>query len=176
MLVDQIDDLSSIATEFSNFAKMPLANNEKLNLVKKLKNSIELFSDYQRCVISLDIRTKEDVYIYADREQISRVFINLIKNAIQAVPDNRTGKIEVVLEKQNDIAVVKVKDNGKGIPEEIRDKLFQPNFTTKNSGMGLGLSIVRNIIRNAGGKIYFETEPGKGTTFFVELPVMEENL
>ena len=175
MLIDQIDDLSAIATEFSNFAKMPLAKNERLNLVKKLENAIDLFKDYDRCMISLHINTKDPVYIHADREQISRVFINLIKNAIQSVPESKTGKIEVVLDRKDQTAIVTVKDNGKGIPEEIRDKLFQPNFTTKSGGMGLGLSIVRNIVRNAGGRINYETEPGKGSSFFVELPIMEEN-
>ncbi|MGC9341421.1 MAG: ATP-binding protein, partial [Bacteroidales bacterium] len=175
MLVQQIDDLSSIATEFSNFAKMPLANNEKLNLVKKLNNTIELFTDYNRCIISLDINTKEDVYVYADREQLSRVFINLIKNSIQSIPENRKGKIEIKLELNEDRAVVSISDNGKGISDDIKDKLFQPNFTTKSSGMGLGLSIVKNIISNAGGKIYYETREAQGTTFYIELPVFEES-
>lgn len=174
MLIDQIDDLSAIATEFSNFAKMPLAKNEKLDLVKKLKNAIDLFKDYDRCIISLRINTEDDIYIHADREQISRVFINLIKNAIQSVPESKKGKIEVTLDRKDHTALISIKDNGKGIPEEVRDKLFQPNFTTKSGGMGLGLSIVRNIVRNAGGQIYYETEPGKGSIFFVELPIMEE--
>ncbi len=173
MLIEQIDNLSSIATEFSNFAKMPLANNEKLNLVKKLKNTIALFTDYEHCEISLQINAEDDIYIYADREQISRVFINLLKNAIQSIPESKAGKVDVVLDSRDGVAVVSVKDNGKGIPEDIRDKLFQPNFTTKSSGMGLGLSIVSNIIRNAGGRIYYETVPDEGSTFFVELPVVE---
>ncbi|MFW5645358.1 MAG: ATP-binding protein, partial [Bacteroidota bacterium] len=174
MLIEQIDDLSAIATEFSNFAKMPLAKNEKLNLVKKLQNVIDLFKDYDRCRIKLRINTKDPLYVLADREQISRVFINLLKNAIQSVPESRTAIIEIRLDRKDQTAIVSIKDNGKGIPREIRDKLFQPNFTTKSGGMGLGLSIVRNIVGNTGGRIYYETELSRGSTFFVELPVMEE--
>lgn len=173
MLIEQIDDLSAIATEFSNFAKMPSAKNEKLDLSKKLRDTIELFTDYERCSISLKIIPKNKLYVYADREQISRVFINLVKNAIQSVPKSETGVIEMILQRKGDMALISIKDNGKGIPEDIRDKLFQPNFTTKSSGMGLGLAIVRNIVFTAGGRIYFDTEPGKGSTFYVELPLMK---
>ena len=176
MLIEQIDDLSAIATEFSSFAKMPLAKNEKLHLARKLKNAIDLFTDYERCIISMKIKTSEDIYVYADREQLSRVFMNLIKNAIQSVPENRTAKVEVVLEQKENWALISIKDNGKGIAEDIRERMFQPNFTTKSSGMGLGLSIVQNILNTAGGRIYFETEVNEGTVFYIELPVFNENL
>ena len=109
---------------------------------------------------------------FADPEQISRVFINLLKNAIQAIPEDREGKIGLRLETNRQSARVEVTDNGKGIPKELGDKLFQPNFTTKSSGMGMGLAIVKSIIENAGGSITFQTELGKGTTFIVELPLM----
>ncbi|MBE0653740.1 MAG: GHKL domain-containing protein [Bacteroidales bacterium] len=176
MLIEQIDDLSAIATEFSSFAKMPQAKNEKLHLARKLKNAIDLFTDYERCIISLKIKTSGDIYVYADREQLSRVFMNLIKNAIQSVPENRTAKIEIVLVRKENKALISIKDNGKGIAEDIRERMFQPNFTTKSSGMGLGLSIVRNILNAAGGRIYFETEVNEGTVFYIELPVFDENI
>jgi signal transduction histidine kinase len=95
---------------------------------------------------------------------------NLIKNAIQSIPEDRHGDIYVVLEDKEHQAVVKIIDNGNGISEDKRERVFQPSFTTKNSGMGLGLAMSKNIVEAANGRIYFETEVGKGTTFFVELP------
>ena len=124
--------------------------------------------------MSLKNESPTPLLVFADKEQLSRVFINLIKNAIQSIPENTVGRIEIKLEKKGEMALIRIKDNGKGIPDAIRGKLFQPNFTTKSSGMGLGLAIVRNIMQNADGEIYFETEYGKGSTFFVELPLVEE--
>ena len=98
---------------------------------------------------------------------------NLIKNATQAIPDHRRGLIEVSLLERNNRAVIQVKDNGTGIPEDTRAKVFVPNFTTKNSGTGLGLAISKNIIESVDGKIYFETVIDKGTEFYVELPIVE---
>jgi len=109
--------------------------------------------------------------IFADKEQISRVFINLFKNAIQSVDKNITPQIEITLAVSDAWNEIQIKDNGKGIPLEMRDKLFRPNFTTKTSGMGLGLAIVKNIIESAGGSINYKTENNIGTIFIVKLPV-----
>ena len=98
----------------------------------------------------------------------------LFKNAIQSIPEDIKGRIEVELRTAGNKALVKIRDNGKGIPEELRDKLFMPNFTTKSSGMGLGLAIVKNIIENCDGRIDFETIPGKGTAFTLEFPIFKE--
>jgi len=105
-----------------------------------------------------------------------RVFNNLIKNAIQAIPAAQSGKVEVFAFTDNNTITVLVKDNGTGIPEHLRERIFIPNFTTKSSGSGLGLAICRNIIREAGGNIDFITETGKGTTFRVNLPLYNEAL
>ncbi len=174
MLIEQIDDLSAIATEFSNFAKMPVAKNEKLDLVQKIIDTSRLFENTQNLNIQLEFVNLKELFVYMDREQLSRVFINLVKNAIQSLLDNREGKLQITLEKSGDKAVIKFRDNGKGISEDIKDKLFQPNFTTKSGGMGMGLAIVESIVKNAGGKIYYETEMNKGSVFFVELPVYYE--
>lgn len=174
MLVEQIDHLSSIATEFSNFAKMPPAKIEKIELVGKLKKLLGLFSEYEGFEFFIEHNQLREVYIQFDREQLNRVFINLIKNAIQSVPDDRPGRIECNIELKDDMALVSIRDNGKGVPEEIRDKMFQPNFTTKSSGMGLGLAIVKNILENSGGRVYYETNPGEGSIFHVELPLYAE--
>ena len=168
-LIEQIDNLSRIASEFSTFAQMPKANNQKLELNAIINNAIGLFSNSADIKIGYVSELKSPVYVYADKEQISRVFINLFNNAIQSIPEDRKGKIDISLEKQKNIAIIKIKDNGRGIPDELKDKMFTPNFTTKSSGMGLGLAITKNIIENIQGRISFVTSPDKGTTFILEL-------
>jgi two-component system nitrogen regulation sensor histidine kinase NtrY len=173
-LIEQIDNLSAIASEFSNFAKMPTAHNQKIDLVQKIKNTTSLFSNTRNIEIKTNFHNNKKVLVYADKEQLSRVFINLLKNAIQSIPDERDGKIEVELITEGDSALVKIRDNGKGIPDELKDSLFMPNFTTKSSGMGMGLAIVKNIIESCNGKIDFETQLGKGTTFIIRLSLFKD--
>lgn len=170
-LIDQINTLSNIANEFSSFAKMPKPQNELVNLVEKLENTVNLFSHDENIELESDFDNHKILNIIADKEQISRVFNNLIKNAIQAIPSDRKGRIFVSLTKINGHALVKIKDNGGGISEEQREKLFTPNFTTKSTGMGMGLPIVKEIIKNAKGEIWFESTLNEGTTFFIKLPV-----
>ncbi len=173
-LIEQIDQLSSIATEFSNFAKMPRANNEKVDLREKIRQISELFLNSEQIRIDTRFELSSPAVVFADPEQVTRVFINLVKNAIQAIPEEREGQIGIRLKTDEQTARVDVIDNGRGIPDELSDKLFQPNFTTKSSGMGMGLAIVKSIVENAGGSIRYETELGKGTTFVVELPLVSE--
>jgi len=108
--------------------------------------------------------------INADRDQLLRCFNNLLKNAIEASPSDRMGIIEISQMITYKNILLTIKDNGNGIPENVREKIFEPNFTTKSSGTGLGLAFVKNSIENAGGKVWFETEMGKGTTFYFSLP------
>jgi len=112
------------------------------------------------------------VMIFADREHLNSVFANLIKNGIQSIPAGRQGSINVDVEVGTDKVISVIKDNGSGIPEDLKKKLFTPNFTTKSSGMGLGLSIAKKYIENAGGRIWFESEQDKGSVFYVELPLV----
>ncbi|RPI42140.1 MAG: HAMP domain-containing protein, partial [Bacteroidetes bacterium] len=166
-LIEQIDSLSAIANEFSDFAKMPRARNEKINLISKLKNLVQLFEGSDKAEIELDTGAGERIQVYADKEQLMRVFINLVKNGLQAIPEGKSGRIRISVDTDGDRHVtVSFRDNGKGIPEGIRDRLFQPNFTTKSGGMGMGLAISNKIIRSLGGKIWYETEMERGTTFF----------
>jgi len=171
-LVEQIDTLSSIATEFSNFAQMPKPKNVTINLGNKITRTVELFEKTSEVQFVTEFRNDSPVIVFADKEQLSSVFINLIKNAIQAIPMEREGIIKIIIDTEKESAVIRISDNGKGIPEELGDKLFQPNFTTKSSGMGMGLAIVKNIIDNAGGRISYETRFDEGTTFIVELPLI----
>jgi signal transduction histidine kinase len=173
-LIEQIDNLSNIATEFSNFAKIPTARNQVFCLAEQLQKVIQLYETHDRVEIEFKSDKKCKTEVKADREQLSRAIINLIRNGIQAIPENKKGKIEIWIEKKNDKAIIGIKDNGSGIPVELRDKLFSPSFTTKTSGMGLGLAIVKNIVENFSGKIWFETELNKGTTFFLEIPIYKD--
>ena len=174
ILMEQIDNLSNIVTEFSNFANIPTARNQVFLLAEQLEKIIALFETHEH--IKVKFYSDEFAYIEvnADREQLSRALINLLKNAIQAIPEGQEGKIDVNLSRRESMAIISISDNGTGIPEELREKLFSPSgFTTKSSGMGLGLAIVKKIVENFAGKIWFETTIGKGTTFFIEIPVYE---
>ncbi len=174
-LIEQIDTLSRIATEFSSFAKIPTPNEELFDIVAKIETIVQLYENTENSDININTNNNKTVLILADKEQISRVFINLIKNAIQAIPDGVHGKVKVDLKTNYKNVIIKIEDNGTGISEEMKNKLFQPSFTTKRSGMGLGLAISKNIVNNANGEIWFESEEGKGSTFFVEFPIAHNN-
>ena len=170
-MIEQIDTLASIATAFSDFAKMPKPNNEGMDLRELTKNAIDLFHETsERTDFIFQDNGILKAWICADKEQLLRVFNNLFRNAIQAIPEERKGRIDVSLSKQNQNFIVAVKDNGAGIADEVFDKIFVPNFTTKTTGMGLGLAMVKNIVESCNGQIWFETSKGKGTTFYVSFP------
>jgi nitrogen fixation/metabolism regulation signal transduction histidine kinase len=169
-LIDEIDNLSSIATEFSSFAKMPTANNQEIDLISKIDNAVNLFTN-DNVEFKLNYNNINKLDIYADKEQISRVFINLFKNAIQAVEKGVKPVINIEIRSVDSFVTIIISDNGKGIPKDIQEKLFRPNFTTKSSGMGLGLAIVKNIVDTAGGNITYETYDNKGTSFIITLPL-----
>lgn len=171
MLIEQIDTLSHIANEFSNFAKMPKANEEKINIKNILGNIVELYKD-SASITLVDKCNDTNCTVMADKEQLLRVFNNLVKNAIQAIPEDRAGVVEIKISVKNNDVVVAIKDNGSGISETAMDKIFMPNFTTKTAGMGLGLAMVKNIVETSRGKIWFETTKDVGTTFYVSLPVV----
>lgn len=173
-LIEQIDNLSNIATEFSNFAKIPTARNQVFNLTGQVQKIIDLFNTHSRVSIEFHPNGMDYIEVNADREQLSRAIINLVKNGIQAIPEDQKGEIIIDLNRRDHMALIAISDNGAGIPVKLRDKLFSPSFTTKSSGMGLGLAIVKNIVENFSGAIWFETERGKGTTFFIEIPIYEE--
>jgi nitrogen fixation/metabolism regulation signal transduction histidine kinase len=172
-LIGQIDTLSTIASEFSSFAQMPRAVSERINLVHVILSSIELFKETPDQEITFLSEKTDNFFVLADREQLIRVFNNLIKNAIQSVPEGKRGLIQITLKREKSFLVVQIKDNGSGISEEAMDKIFVPNFTTKTGGMGLGLAMVKNILEAFGGKITFETVKGEGCSFFVYLPEQE---
>lgn len=173
VMIEQIDHLSSIASAFSNFARMPKTLFEPVDIIAKINNSIDLFKNTENIEFLVDLGGNENLMVLADKEQMIGVFTNLIKNAIQSIPDDRKGMIRIGVTADTRTVHISIEDNGKGIPEEMGDKLFVPNFTTKSSGMGLGLAMVKNIVENTGGTVWYETTPGKGSIFFVDLPLME---
>ena len=170
MLVEQIDNLSRIAGTFSNFARMPEASFEKVDIASKLFSVVQLFmNNFEH--IQIEYQGKEkNVFVYADPEQLVQVFNNLLKNAIQSIPDERIGEIQINLQEINEEIIIDIKDNGIGIESDIQDKLFVPNFTTKSTGMGLGLAIAKNILELSGGTISFTTTVNETTTFTIKLP------
>ncbi|MBL4592872.1 MAG: GHKL domain-containing protein, partial [Flavobacteriales bacterium] len=156
-LIEQIDTLTKIANEFSSFAKMPKANAEEFNLIPTIETTIDLYKE-EKIAISLVDECNGIANIVADKDQISRVFNNLIKNAIQAIPSTIEGKITVFISQKENNYLIEIKDNGTGIADDKKDKIFVPNFTTKTTGMGLGLAMVKNIVENTNGSIWFETK------------------
>jgi nitrogen fixation/metabolism regulation signal transduction histidine kinase len=170
-LVEQIEHLNHIAGEFSQFANIGNPKNEIFDLNEVIKLVTQLHSVDDRIHIDLHVIEKP-VMINADRTHINRLFTNLILNAMQAVPADRHVQIKIIEDLSQHSVSIKVKDNGNGIDEALQSKIFTPNFTTKTSGTGLGLAMSKGIVEQAKGKIWFETEAGVGTTFFVELPVV----
>lgn len=170
-LVEQIDHLSKIATDFSQFANIGTANKEIFDLHHTLsqlntlhKNNPEIEYEWRP--------VKDDVYVNADKTQVNRLFTNLIANAIEATSGNTRRIVKVFERFEDETIVIGVEDNGSGISDEMREKIFTPNFTTKTSGTGLGLAMSKAIVEQSGGAIWFETKIGVGTTFYVKLPVV----
>lgn len=172
-MIEQIQSLAKIASEFSDFAKMPRANEEKLNLVTLIENAVDLHNTDESANISFRLLAEGDkVEVHADKEQLLRVLNNLISNALQAMPEGRKAQIEIALSVAEPFAIIEVLDNGSGIPDDMKDKIFVPSFTTKSTGAGLGLAIVRNIVMQAGGEISFSSELNKGSRFTVKIPLL----
>jgi two-component system nitrogen regulation sensor histidine kinase NtrY len=167
--VEQIESLSSIASEFSAFAKMPDTRMQNQNMFDSLSQAVIIFKHMDNVRINYEA-PQQPFIISADRDQLLRCFNNLLKNAIEAMPAERFGLIDITYTINRNSILLKIQDNGNGIPENLRERIFEPNFTTKSSGTGLGLAFVKNSIENAGGKVWYETTIGEGTTFYLNFP------
>ena len=165
-LIEQIDTMSNVATSFSDFATLPKTQLEKTDIVEATKKVVEIFEQNN---ISLET-SSENIFIKLDKEQWIRVMTNLIKNSIQAIPHDREPIINVKITESLKTVKVIVSDNGLGVSKNNRDKIFEPKFTTKSDGMGLGLGIVRSIINSHRGKISYKSKSRKGTDFKISLP------
>lgn len=173
-LIEQIDTLSEIASAFSDFAKMPQSKPVTLDLARLIQNAIGLYSGMHHIEFVFVNQTNARAPFYADQKNLSRALNNLIKNAIQAIEKGKTGRIEIELSAVPGNYRITISDNGKGMTDEQARKIFTPYFTTKSSGMGIGLSIVHNIITAVGGSISLDTIVNEGTTFTLLLPHREE--
>jgi len=165
-MIEQIDIMSEVASAFSDFAKMPKPQNEYLNIPEVVENALRIFNQN---TIHFST-TNPEIYTFFDRTQLIRIITNLVKNAIQACQQCENPEIHVKIEESQEKVILKIEDNGEGIPDEHKNRIFEPKFTTKSSGMGLGLGIIKQIIENYKGKIYFESVLHQGTTFTVEIP------
>ena len=165
-LIEQIDTMSTVATSFSDFATLPKTQLEKSDIVDTTKKVIEIFEQNN---ISFTT-SKESIVIKLDKEQWIRVMTNLIKNSIQSIPSDREPNINIEITDSKNSVKVLVSDNGLGVLEENKEKIFEPKFTTKTDGMGLGLGIVKNIINSHRGKISYKSKSKKGTKFTIALP------
>lgn len=169
-LVEQIDHLSKIAADFARFANIGNRYVERFDLHQVIDGLKELYRSNPKVEIKWS-KTRKSLIMDADKTHMNRLFTNLLTNAIDACSEKEKCIIEISEEVQQSNVLIKVKDNGEGIPEEIRPSIFTPNFTTKSSGTGLGLAMSKSIVEQAGGSIWFETAPGVGSTFFVLLPL-----
>jgi signal transduction histidine kinase len=169
-LVEQIDQLSKIAGDFSQFANIGNVKLERFDLIELIDSLVNLYQADSRLTIYWNRPAAED-YIYADKTQINRLFTNLIKNAIEASEEK--DKIVVIIQqyREDQQVTIAITDKGTGISDDMQQKIFTPNFTTKSSGTGLGLAICKGIVEKANGHIWFETQEGAGSTFFVTLPL-----
>ncbi|WP_192821473.1 HAMP domain-containing sensor histidine kinase [Rufibacter sp. LB8] len=170
-MITQIDVLSDIATSFSNFTSMPDLKLETLELNDLIKRAADLHINSQQHQVQLNL-PQTPIHVRADENQLIRVFNNLLLNALQAVPSSRTPEITIdVTNLEPDWVVAAISDNGSGIPEDVQPKIFMPNFSTKYTGSGIGLAVVKKAVEAIGGTIWFETKDQEGTTFFLKLPV-----
>jgi signal transduction histidine kinase len=171
-LIEQIDGLTRIANEFSNFAKMPEPNKQLCDLMGIIRNTLTLFEMEANNKIHLESNT-EELVVNIDKNQWIQVFNNLLKNAIQALVGREDGTVTIHISKDetSNSVMIQISDTGCGISDEQKEKIFIPHFTTKSTGSGIGLSVVKQIIENHGGSIYFESVEKEGTTFTVILPL-----
>jgi signal transduction histidine kinase len=167
-IIEQIETLSHIASEFSHFGRMPRAHLETCNVNAILSESVHLFDQGANVEFTLNLDPNLRP-LMADHEELRRAFINVIRNGIQAM-ENR-GRMVITSRGDAGRIVITIRDSGAGIPEEIKEKLFQPNFSTKTDGMGLGLAIVKKTVDDLKGSIAVESDSGEGTTVTITLPL-----
>jgi len=181
-LIEQIDALGRIASEFSRFAKMPQRQYERCSVNELLLDTVHLFEQSEtteKKEVDFELNFSDNIpEILADKEELRRVFINIVRNGIQAIhtavsdqATSRKGKVHIQTTLENGSVRITISDNGCGIPDEIKDRLFEPNFSTKTDGMGLGLAISKKIIDDLNGRIEIASQVGKGTEVKIVLPI-----
>lgn len=170
-MIEQIESLSQIASDFSKFAKPSEQEFKEVEVNELVRSVADLYEPEKKLSVHTNLHAKQ-LWISGVKDELRRVLINLVKNAYEAMP--KGGKVILSTTQQNQMAIISVEDNGEGIPEESRDQIFVPNFSTKSSGTGLGLAITKKILQEHDGDITFTSEVGKGTTFVIELPLLDK--
>ena len=167
-LLTQVDILNEIASSFSAFARMPAPILQKVELVSLIRKSADLYANYEGGTVSFyDLGSP--LFVMGDEQLLNRIFSNIILNALQS----GAGRVEIILHRESNRALISFRDNGLGIDQDLKDKIFAPYFSTKKSGSGLGLAIAKQGIEQSGGEIWFESNPGGGTTFYIRLASIE---
>lgn len=170
-LVTQIDTMSAIAEAFSDFARMPLRKDEKIEVVDTIRTSLEIFPEN-----TIIFKTSlNELFMDFDKIYLIRIVTNLTKNAIQSVPGNRKPEVTVMLQKVKDWVIIRISDNGIGIPPHLGEKIYEPKFTTTTGGTGLGLAMVKKIVEDYNGEIRYHSEENRGTEFTIKLPYLNES-
>lgn len=169
IMIEQIDHLNNIASEFSQFANIDRGNDEIVDINESLRSIEALYTSNESATIEWHI-SATPILVKADKTQINRLFTNLIQNAIQATEKSENPRVSISERLLNERIIITVEDNGHGIPDHMKERIFTPYFTTKSSGTGLGLAICKRITERHNGNLSFETSE-KGTLFIVDLPV-----
>ena len=170
VLIEQIETLSNIATAFSSFAKLPERSLHDIDIIPILKNLSDLYSGDAPIELTISIDTPTAI-IKADKDQVLRLMSNLLKNAVQACADEKEIQITISLKQHASAYLILIEDNGIGIPPDQLSRIFEPNFTTKSAGTGLGLAMTKNLVEQMGGRITVNSKQGIGTTFQLRFPI-----
>jgi two-component system, NtrC family, nitrogen regulation sensor histidine kinase NtrY len=168
-LLTQVDTLSQIAESFSAFAEMPAPNNQEFDLARLTRQVVGL---YQSEHVVIDLKLEDECFIDADKDILRRILNNIVLNAIQSVEEKKA-VIGVELKVKSNKCLLSVSDNGRGVPDKLKDKIFLNYFSTKSTGSGIGLALAKKGIENAGGNIWYDSKNGEGTTFFISLPLAD---
>ncbi|MBL7849167.1 MAG: HAMP domain-containing histidine kinase [Cyclobacteriaceae bacterium] len=173
VLLQQVEILNAIASSFSGFARMPAPSPERAEVGKLVAEAVSLFASGEQGQLNY-VPAADPLWISIDPKSFNRAISNILINAFQAKSPDRELIVTLSTSREGNQAKVEIRDNGRGIPDEVRERIFQPQFTTKESGSGLGLYMARQFVVQAGGKIWFESVKGQGTAFFLEFPLLEE--
>lgn len=166
-LISQIDTISDVTSELNNFSK-PSVKKEKVDLDECIKSAINVFANSDNN-IKINYTSSTNYFVIGDKQLFVRIFNNLIKNATQSFKNNQANKhIDIAINTLEDkYIIISIKDNGSGIKDEDKSKIFDYRFTTKSNGGGIGLTIVKHILENYGATITFQSTENVGTTFFI---------
>ena len=170
-IINQVEELKRLVSEFSSFARMPVVQKSRNDLFKMVRE-ILVFYEESHGYITFHYRTEQDIPPFEfDLKQMKRVLINLLENSITVLPDNGIIEISLSCDKEKQVVYMKVRDNGSGVADEDKLRLFEPYFSTKKSGTGLGLAIANTVVTDHNGRITVTDNKPTGTVFTVELPM-----